>query len=364
MKRILVFLVFLLTIWVPPVAYGQDSGNVRLFLEPGLAELPGDGDATTTITVSLRDSEGELVNRNGTVHLKLNAGRLSRGQVALRNGIGQVVFTAPILDNESKVFQRSIRLTMAIIQGLKGKSVSQLTGKRGREPGMKTARETAMRMAGISGMTSIQGKTPRVHIVGEMNGLKGKCAIRILEVKGGVSGGLVPGIYSGRDVTGSSRWELRVRRGGPGYTGTLHTGGGNMSFRSKGEKKGGFLIVYLFDERDMQATSGSGVDFLGWPTAMKVLPGNTLYMVAPPVYLSRKGDIPKDSSDVENVEEEPADKISLVAKRNILPGDGVSETQLVFIYRDRKGRPKSGIPVRLKLGREMEIGRASCRERV
>ncbi|MCK5880081.1 MAG: hypothetical protein KAH24_09875, partial [Holophagae bacterium] len=311
-----------------------------------------DGDATVTITVTLRDSEGELVNKGGTVHLKLNAGRLSQGQVKLRNGIGQVVFTAPILDNESKVFQRSIRLTMAIMQRMSGKSVAELTGKNRNKLAMQTARDTAMEMASAAGMTSIQGKTPTVHIIGEMNGLRGKCEIRIQKVEGGVSAGLVSGIYSGRDVTGSSRWELRVRRGGPGYTGTLRTDDGEMSFRSKGEKKGGFLIVYLFDERDMRATAGTGVDFLGWPTAMKVLPGNALYMVAPPVYLARKGDIPKDSSDAETEkEEELADKISLVVKRNMLPGDGKSETEIAFIYKDKKGRPRAGIPVRLKLGR-------------
>lgn len=348
MRRVLIFLAFLLITW-SPVVYGQESAELRLFLEPGMTELPGDGDATTTITVTLRDSEGELVNKGGTVHLKLNAGRLSRGQVTLRNGIGQAVFTAPILDNESKVFQRSIRLTMAIIQRMSGKSVAELTGKKRYKLGMQTARETATEMASAAGMTSIQGKTPTVHIIGEMNGLRGKCAIRIQEVEGGVSAGLVPGIYSGRDVTGSSRWELRVRRGGPGYTGILRTNDGEMSFRSKGEKKGGFLIVYLFDERDMKATKNSS--FLGWPTAMKVLPGNALYMVAPPVYLTRKGDNPKNSSDAEIEEEEPADKISLVVKRNILPGDGTSETQLAFIYRDKKGRPKAGIPVRLKMGR-------------
>ncbi|MCK5879602.1 MAG: hypothetical protein KAH24_07475, partial [Holophagae bacterium] len=90
MKRVLFFLVLFLMIWAP-VVHGQESGELRLFLEPGMTELPGDGDATVTITVTLRDSEGELVNKGGTVHLKLNAGRLSQGQVKLRNGIGQVV---------------------------------------------------------------------------------------------------------------------------------------------------------------------------------------------------------------------------------------------------------------------------------
>ncbi len=349
MKRVLLFLTFLLTIGVF-AAYGQGSRELRLFLEPGMAELPGDGDAATTITITLRNSEGELLNRGGTVHLKLNAGRLSHGQVKLRNGIGQVVLTAPILDNESKVFQRSIRLTMAIIQNLSGKSFAELTGKNRNRLAMKTAGDTAMEMASAAGMTSIQGKTPTVRIVGEMDGLRGKCEIRIQKVAGEVTAGLVPGIYSGRDVTGSSRWELRVKRGGPGFTGIIQTQGGTMSFRSKGEKKGGFLIVYLFDERDMRATAGTGVDFLGWPTAMKVLPGNALYMVAPPVYFIRQGDFPTKGFETEE-EPEPADKISLVAKQNMLPGDGKSETEIVFIYRDKKGRPKAGVPVRLKLGR-------------
>ncbi len=356
MKRILVFLAFFLSLGSSS-GYGQNNNKLRLFLEPGMVELPGDGDATTTVTVTLRNSEGELVNKGGTVHLKVNAGRLARGQVMLRNGIGQVVFTAPILDNESKVFQRSIRLTMAIIQRLSGKSVAELTGKNRNKLAMQTARDTAINMASAAGMASIQGETPTVHIIGEMNGLRGKCAIRIQKVAGTVSAGLVPGIYSGRDVTGSSRWKLTVRRGGPGYIGTLRSGGGEMSFRSKGEKKGGFLIVYLFDERDMRATARSNVDFLGWPTAMKVLPGNTLYMVAPPVYLTRKADLPKDSSSVGNVVEEPADKISLVVKQNMLPGDGESETGIAFIYRDKKGRPKAGIPVRLHLGRDGMGGR-------
>ncbi|NOY23999.1 MAG: hypothetical protein GXO70_10885 [Acidobacteria bacterium] len=346
MRRVLVLFVFIVTI-CNPVVYGQNSSNVRLFLEPGMAELAGDGDATTTITITLRNSEGELLNRSGTVHLKLNAGRLSHAQVKLRNGIGQVVLTAPILDNESKVFQRSIRLTMAIMQKLSGKSIAELTGKNRNKLAMQTAQDTAMEMASAAGMTSIQGKTPTVHIIGEMSGLRGKCEIRIRKVEGGVSAGLIPGIYSGRDVTGSSRWELRVRRGGPGYTGTLRTGGGEMSFRSKGEKKGGFLIVYLFDERDMRATKNS--TFLGWPTAMKVLPGNALYMVAPPVYLTRRGNIPEEGNGTEEKAEE-TEKVSLVVKQNMLPGDGKSETEIAFIYRDKKGRSKAGIPVRLKLG--------------
>ncbi|RLE23537.1 MAG: hypothetical protein DRJ08_02410 [Acidobacteria bacterium] len=348
MKRVSVFVLFFLMGWASAVYGQQPGGNLRLFLEPGIQELPGDGDTTTTITITLRNNEGELVNKSGTVQLKLNAGRLIPARVNLKNGIGQATFTAPILDNESKVFQRSIRLTMAIIQRLKGKSVSELTGKHAYEMNMKTARDVAMGMASVSGMTSIQGKTPTVHIIGEMNGLRGKCAIRILKVRGNVTANLRSGIYAGRDVTGSSRWKLTVRRGGPGYIGTIKTGGAEISFRSKGEKKGGFLIVYLFDERDMQATKNSA--FLGWPTAMKVLPGNTLYMVAPPVYLTRKGDIPKEGYETEEKLEE-TEKVSLIIKQNILPGDGKSETQMVFIYRDKKGRPKSGIPVRLQIGR-------------
>ncbi|NOZ12606.1 MAG: FHA domain-containing protein [Acidobacteria bacterium] len=353
MKQISVFVLFFLMSWTSAVYGQQPGGNLRLFLEPGIQELPGDGDTTTTITITLRNNEGELVNKSGTVQLKLNAGRLVPARVKLKNGIGQATFTAPILDNENKVFQRSIRLTMAIIQQLKGKSVSELTGKHAYEMNMKTARNVATGMASASGMTSIQGKTPTVHIIGEINGLRGKCAIRILKVNGPVSAGLRPGIYAGRDVTGSSRWKLTVRRGGPGYIGTIRTGGGEMSFRSKGEKKGGFLIVYLFDQRDMRATKNSS--FLGWPTLMKVLPGNALYIAAPPVYLTRKGDIPEEGYGTEERPEE-TEKVSLIVKQNILPGDGKSETQITFIYRNKKGRPKPGIPVRLQIGQNQMGG--------
>jgi len=351
MKRFLACLVVFLALCSGARLFGGEARGPRLFLEPGVAELPGDGDATTTVSITLRDAMGEIVDRPGTVILRLNAGTLSESRLRLRHGFGQVVFRAPILDNENKVFQRSIRLTMAIIQRLSGKPAPELTGKNGRKTAIRVATETARAMPPAAGMTTIRGRNPEVHIIAEMDGLKGRCSIRIKKVDEDTGGVLRPGIYQGRDVTGSSSWELRLKRGGPGWRGTLQTSDGGMLLQTKGEKKAGFLIIYLSDEADARALSGSGIKYLGMPSAMKVLPGNALYIVAPPLFLTRRGDLPTKTSGRPPRPEAPKPTVSLVARRNILPGDGSSETELSFVYRDSRGRPRSGIPVHLKLSR-------------
>ena len=323
----------------------------RLHVQPGMAQMKGDGDETTTIAVTARDEEGNILLKNGTVRIQVNAGRLDSGDIPMRDGLAVVRFTAPILDNESKAFQRSIQLTFAVVQRLMGMDAAEVTGEGGKARMMKAIAETAVDAKSAAAMETVTGKDPVVRIIAEMGGVKGKAAIQIEKVEGATPTSIASGYYEGRDVMGQP-WYMDIQGGGSGFHGTIKVSRDTIRVTCDGEKKGGFLIVYLLPDEGMSEEALAGIK--GMPTAAKIMPGNTIYFLAPPIYFSRKGDSRREAPGEYGVDdwvEEPTAKATLVARKNMLPGDGKSETELAFIYRNKKGKPQAGIPVRLEMMR-------------
>ena len=327
----------------------------RLHVQPGNSELIGDGEDHTAITVTARDEFGEIVKIDGTVILELNAGWLEESSIKMRSGIAETLLKAPILDNESLVFKRSMQLTMNILQSVKGMTAEEATAPGGKAQMLKKMMMAARESPNASSLTTIKGSDPRVKIIASMNGFQGKAEIKILEGSTETAGLLKSGVYEGKDVTGQSTWEMAIETNGSGFKGTITTQGAPMSIMSEGDTKAGFLIIYLYDEKELKLLQKSdfATDFKGFPTAMKILPGNTVYMVAPPVYMTwKRANATRQTGTTQNEPpEEEVSKVSLIPKRNMLPGDGITKTELAFIYRNKKGQPVAGKSVSFSMMR-------------
>lgn len=128
MKWIALFIIPLLIFACSADVSGQvntDAQRFRVHVQPGATEMPGNGDDTTSLTVTVRDQEGEIIDSyNGTAKIRINAGTAWEYEIPIRGGVGTTLFIAPILDDQNKVFQRSIQLTMKIIQALSSPSSS------------------------------------------------------------------------------------------------------------------------------------------------------------------------------------------------------------------------------------------------
>lgn len=323
----------------------------RLHVQPGMEQMKGDGDESTTIAVTARDEEGNILRKNGTIRIQVNAGRLDSGEIPMRDGLAVVRFTAPILDNESKAFQRSIQLTFAVFQRLMGMNAAEVTGEGGKARMMKAIAETAVDAKSAAAMESVTGEDPVVRIIAEMGTVKGKATIQIEKVEGATPTSIAGGYYEGRDVMGQP-WYMDIQGSGSGFEGIIKVSRDTIRVRCDGEKKGGFLVVYLLPDEGIDEEYLAGVK--GMPTAAKIMPGNTIYFLAPPIYFSRKGDSRRETPGEYGVDdwvEEPTAKATLVARKNMLPGDGKSDTELAFIYRNKQGNPQAGVPVRLEMMR-------------
>jgi len=325
-------------------AQAQDTvSKNRLHVQSSQLELKGDGADSATLIITLRDPIGEIVERNGTVNLKVSAGWLEDSSVPMRDGIAKATFLAPILDNESLVFKRSMEITMRLMQSLQGMGPEILTAKDSKAKMTKKMFEVVKDGPNASAMTSVPGSRPEVQVIASMGELKAKVLLNITKVP--VEKAVIrSGYYEGKDITGTNTYKMELQAQGNGFDGTLIMGRDRMTIRSEGERKAGFLITYLLEEnlvKDFQK-EGMALNFKGLPTALKVMPGNTLYMVAPPLYMTWKRDLERPQDQDEEETPETKEQVALIARQNLLPGDGKAKTEIVFLYSDKKGRPISG----------------------
>lgn len=353
-SRILLTLACILGLAVA-ASRAQEPRKLRLHVQPGMESMKGDGDETTTITITARDEEGELLNHSGTVKIEASAGFLHEMTVPMQHGVASVQFTAPILDNEDKSFQRSIELTIAVMDRLMSMSPQEITAKDGKMRMTKEMLDVAKNAPTAASMTSITGKDPVVYLVATLGDVKGRASIRIEPVEVRAASTLA-GYYEGKDALGQANFQMTLQGSSSGFDGEIRCDGEStvMTIKSKGETKGGFMVVYLFDKREMHTITKSNPDFMGIPSAMKVLPGNTLYIVAPPIYLRRKGDAPPSHEPDGGKEEEPvlpAEQANLIVKRNMLVADGKQTTEVLFSLRNDKGKPIAGAPISSRLTR-------------
>jgi len=294
--------------------------EVRLLVEPGADELPGDGDAVTTITISARDLDGRLLDHlSGPVAVRINAGRLSAEQAQMVNGMARLNLQVPILDDEAKLMQRSIQLTYVIVRKILG----QGSAADAREIAIEAARQGP----NLAALSTVKGDKPWVYIIAEFQGVKGKAKIHLTPAPTPVSG--ISGYYEGEDITGSSTW-------------TFDTS--TMILKQKGYR----------DEIPVEYTGKGAMGFYevsvgGIGTSLMPLPGDSFYLIAPPILFHRVAQASAEPGVPETFQPKPT--VSLTARQNPLAADGESTTEILFQYKDAQGRPRGGVRLDWKLDR-------------
>jgi hypothetical protein len=294
--------------------------EVRLLVEPGADELPGDGDAVTTITVTARDRDGRLLDHlSGPVAVRINAGRLSADQAQMSNGVARLNLQVPILDDDAKLMQRSIQLTYVIVRKILGKGSA--AGAR------EIAIEAARQGPNLAALSTVKGDKPWVYIIAEFEGVKGKAKIHLTPAPTPVS--VISGYYEGEDVTGSTSWTFDAT---------------TMILMQKGSR----------DEIPVTYTGNRAMGFYevsvgGIGTSLMPLPGDSFYLIAPPILFHRVARAPTEPGVPETIKPKPT--VSLTARQNPLAADGESTTEVLFQYKDAQGRPRSGVRLDWKLDR-------------
>jgi len=209
----LIFIPYLLLLTIASMA---QTPPIRLHVQASKTELAGDGDDYTTIVITARDPEGEIITSlNGKVALRCSAGFLDEGELQMTNGIAFTKFTAPIFGQPIKAAQRMVYFMVKFIR----KFLSRFGGSTDMESNQKLAGNIAFETIkeGNNPLTLHQQDGDNyVYFVCEMNGIKGKTKINIVKTTEGGNSSILPGYYSGYDITGQAPFELVIESGGKG----------------------------------------------------------------------------------------------------------------------------------------------------
>ena len=360
-------LVLLMTV----VASAQQPA-FRLHVQGSKAELIGDGDDYTTIVVTARDAEGEIIpTMNGTVVLRTSAGFLDESELKMVNGIAYTKYKAPIFGQPIKAAQRMVYFIVKFIR----KFLSRSNGSTDMESNQKLAGKIALETfkEGINPLTLIPKKDNDnfAYFVCEMNGVKGKTKIQIVKATEGGNSSIVPGYYSGYDITGQAPFELILESGGKGQM--TQSGNDPMTVLFTNEKSaeinsamqkmmggGEWMNLYMgASERDMKYMEGYDVRKDGLPSIYLPMPNNGIFTYIPPILFEYQGR-PKEISSGGTTssttpESQIKEEVYVTIEQNELIGDGRSQTKAIFHYADANKVPVSGIKIRWQIPTEFKV---------
>ncbi len=112
MKKILLstFLILL-------VLQGISQQSFRLHVQPGKPQLAGDGDDYTTLVITARDKEGEIITSiNGKVAVRISSGFCDQLEVNMKSGVAMVKYTSPMFGTPIKASQRMVYFMFRFMQ--------------------------------------------------------------------------------------------------------------------------------------------------------------------------------------------------------------------------------------------------------
>ena len=365
-KSILFVLVFFaagLTLFAQEPAF-------RLHMQAGKSQLAGDGDDYTTVVITARDGEGEVMtNINGTVLLRCSAGFLEESELKMTNGIAYVKYTAPIFGQPIKAAQRMVYFMVKFVR----KFLARFNGSSDMASNQKLAGNIALETIreGTNPLTLIPQKNGdnNVYFVCEMNGVKGKTKIQIVKTTEGGNSSLMPGYYSGYDITGQAPFELMLESGGKGQM--TQSGSEPMTILFTNEKSteintamkkmmggGEWMNAYMgASEKDMQYMEGYDVKKNGLPSIYLPMPNNGIFIYMPPILLEYQGrpKTPAAGASAASDEMKKQERVFVTLEQNELIGDGRSRTRAVFHYEDINGAPVSGKNIQWQIPKEFRI---------
>jgi hypothetical protein len=354
MKKTLFILVIVLQVF-----QGISQQAVRLHVQPGKLQLAGDGDDYTTLVITARDPEGEVIKTmNGKVAVRVSAGFCEAIEVEMQSGVAMVKYTSPMFGTPIKASQRMVYFLVRFMQ----KFVARSGGSTNSQANQKLATDITIETfkEGLIPTTLIPKKDGDnfAYIVCEMNGVKGKAKIEILKASEGRNGSIVPGVYYGRDITGQSDWKLNIFSSGTGTWGEANSSEddyntilfSNETFTelndvlSKTSGMTGFLKAYLGPSwKETQYIKDYDIEKMGMSSAYMPMPNNSVFLYTPPILFEYSGRPSATASTGSNPGEAvKTDKSGIVLSPNEIIGDGKSRTKAVFNYKDENGIPVSG----------------------
>ncbi|NTW23442.1 MAG: zinc ribbon domain-containing protein [Lentimicrobium sp.] len=353
---------------------GLAQDPFKLNVQPGKPLMPGDGLDYTTIVITARNEDGEvLTNKSGKVKVGISSGVLDETEVTMQNGVALVKFTAPMFGTPIKSSQRMVYFLFKFMQKFIGRSA----GSTDYQANQKLATEIAMETfkEGLNPVALVPQKEGDnfVYIVCDLNGVKGKAKIEISKESDSPNGNIIPGLYYGRDITGQSDWFLDISSGGQGIFGEasgteqnantiLFTTENFTEFNdAMGKMAGmtGFMKAYLGPpESETSYVENYNIREMGMPSAYMPMPKNGVFVYVPPIlfeYAGRKAnDVPGGTVN-DDTEELKFEKTGIILSQDKIVGDGRSRTRAVFHYEDENGLPVAGKTISWDIPRELKV---------
>lgn len=355
MKKILFSSVFVLLV-LQTIA----QQSFRLHVQPGKPQLMGDGDDYTTLVITARDPEGEVItSMNGKVAVRVSSGFSEAIEANMQNGVAMVKYTSPMFGTPIKASQRMVYFLFKFMQ----KFIARSAGSTDTRANQKLATDITIESfkEGLIPTSLIPKKDGDnfAYIVCEMNGVKGKAKIEILKATEGRNGNIVPGVYYGRDITGQSDWTLNIFSSGMGTWGQANAPEDDYNtimfsnevftemndVLGKTAGMGGFLKAYIGPSwKETKYMKDFDIVKQGMGSAYMPMPNNGVFIYVPPILFEYKGRrvSAATASQSSPDEELKTDKSGIILSQNELIGDGKSRTRAVFHYQDENGVPVSG----------------------
>ncbi|MHC1777638.1 MAG: zinc-ribbon domain-containing protein [Lentimicrobium sp.] len=346
----------------------------KLSVQPGKPFMPGDGLDYTTIVITARNADGEiLANKSGKVKVGISSGIIDETEVLMEEGVALVKFTAPMFGTPIKSSQRMVYFMFKFMQKFIGRSA----GSTNYEANQKLATDIALETMkeGLNPIALIPQKEGDnfVYIVCELDGVKGKAKIEISKESDSPNGNIIPGLYYGRDITGQSDWFLDISSGGQGIFGEANGSEQNANtilfttenFTEFNDAMGkmagmtGFMKAYLGPpESETSYVENYNIREMGMPSAYMPMPKNGVFVYIPPIlfeYAGRKADDVPGGNGNDEAEEIKFEKTGIVLSQDKVVGDGRSRTKAVFHYEDENGLPVAGKTISWDIPKELKV---------
>lgn len=366
MKKLLLTLGFCCLLLV---SFAQQ--NFKLLMEAGRPELTGDGDDYTTLIITARDAEGEIMTKvNGNVAIRTNAGFLDEYSLKMQNGVAMVKYTAPIVGQPVKASQRMMLFMVKFVRKFISKSAGSTNVEANKKLAADVAVETIKEGLNPFVLTVKDEKDAYAYFVCELNGVKGKTKIRILKATEGGNGSILPGIYHGYDVTGQAEFNMEIQGGGYGQMDQGGTEANTILFTNEQATEfnnamvkmlggGGFMNAYLGPGlSELRYTKNFDIKTQGMGSFYLPMPDNGIFLYMPPILFDYAGRITTSgtaSSGSGTQPEELKETTGITCDPVPVIGDGRSKVKVMFIYKDDKGIPVAGKSVRWSFPKEFKV---------